>query len=204
MNYHINKILKEKTITSFLEEKGIFPDKKSGEKIVYKCPIHNEKDPSFIVYPVGTKGRDYQTYYCFGCHDGITLINLKSALEGITVKDSIKSFLKDIKIDDKEVMKSIIEDIKSGNLDIEDKKEIETTLLLINSTCREHLAEYNDEEEIEFFNKFFKKVDEVARSRNIDLLEGAYDTLMRGKVNRVEKFQKRQEEKDTSSLNWNI
>ena len=95
MNYYINKILREKTITSYLEEKGFFPQKKSGDKSIYCCPIHSgDNDPSFVVYPTGYKGREYETYYCFGCHSGITLINLKSDIEKISAKEVIKFYVK--------------------------------------------------------------------------------------------------------------
>ena len=117
MNYHINKILEEKTITSYLEENGIFPHKKSGDKSFYFCPIHKgDTDPSFVVFPVGTKGRTYQTYHCFGCHSGITLINLKSDLENLSTKEVVKHFLKDIKIENKDIIQSIIADIKNCRL----------------------------------------------------------------------------------------
>ena len=45
-------------------------------------------------------------------------------------------------------------------------------MLLINSTCRRHIVGCDkDEEEIIFFDKFFERVDSIARSQNIDLLD---------------------------------
>ena len=207
MNYHIGKILREKKITSYLEEKGISPQKKSGDKMIYCCPIHSgDNDPSFVVYPVGYKGREYQTYYCFGCHSGITLINLKSDLEKITKKESIKHFLKDVKIDSQDVIDSIIEDAKKNKLGIEENREIELFLLMVNNTCRRFTIEdcYRDEEEAVFFEKFLEKVESVARSNNIDLLKGVYDLLDRGITKRFAAYQKRKDEEESNSLNWKI
>ena len=207
MNYHISKILKEKTITSYLEEKGISPQKKSGDKLMYCCPIHSgDNDPSFIVYPIGYKGRDYQTYYCFGCHSGITLINLKCDVEKITKKESIKYFLKDIKIDSQDVVDSIIEDAKKNKLGIEENNEVEFFLLMINATCRRYTSEdcYGDEEETDFFEKFLERVESVARSKDINLLKGVYDLLDRGIAKRSLNYKKRKEDEETNSLNWKI
>lgn len=207
MNFYINRILRERTITSYLEEKGILPKKTSGDKKMYCCPIHSgDNDPSFVVYPVGYKGRDYQTYYCFGCHSGITLINLKSDLEQISRKESIKYFIKDVKIETQEVIDSIIEDAKKNKLGIEENHGVEFMLLTINSGCRKFVIDVckRDEEEIVFFEKFLKKVEEVARSRNVDLLDGIDNLLHNGFEQRFLGYKKRQEEKEINSLNWKI
>ena len=47
--------------------------KKAGRLFRGLCPFHNEKTPSFTVYP------DTQNYYCFGCGNGgdvITFIKI--------------------------------------------------------------------------------------------------------------------------------
>jgi hypothetical protein len=207
MNYYIEQILKEKTITSFLEDRGVFPVKKSGDKLFYICPVHEgDVAPSFIVYPEGTKGREYQTYYCFGCHSGITLVNLKSDIDNVKLKESINFFLKDIKIDSKDVRESLIDDIQNGDTELENTKEAEILFLLLNAHCREHLSIYNDEEEIEFFEKFFNKVDIIARSKNVEMLKQILDILSakNGLAERVTKFRKRQEDKEISSLTWRM
>ena len=38
--------------------------KRRGKNLVGLCPFHNEKTPSFTVYP------DSQSFYCFGCGAG--------------------------------------------------------------------------------------------------------------------------------------
>jgi DNA primase len=207
MNYHVSVILKEKTITSYLEERGIMPQKTSGDKKMYCCPIHSgDNDPSFVVYPVGYKGREYQTYYCFGCHSGITLINLKSDLEKISHKNAIKHFLKDVKIDSQDVIDSIIEDAKKNKLGIEENNEIELLLFLINSTCRRFVVEdcHRDEVEVNFFENFLKRVEETARENNVELLQGIYDLLGDGIAKRSVGYKNRKEEAEVSSLNWRI
>ncbi|MEA5051564.1 MAG: DNA primase [Oscillospiraceae bacterium] len=54
--------------------------KRRGRLYTALCPFHNEKTPSFTVYP------DTQSYYCFGCGAGgdvITFIKQKENLEYI-------------------------------------------------------------------------------------------------------------------------
>ena len=205
INQYVDKILIDCKITEFLEGRGINPVRKSGDKLIYHCPIHaGDNDPSFVVYPIGASGRDYQTYYCFGCHSGINIINLKSDLDKIPIIDSIRSFLKNVDIDEKTIMESIIGDIKKGTLVVEDEKELERLLLLINMSCRQHLTICEDEEEVEFIESFFKKVDELAMSKNIDVLEKVYDILGDGLKKRAYKFKDRQEERELAPLAWKI
>jgi hypothetical protein len=49
-NYYVNRILQEKKITDFLQERNIYPIRKSGDKWIYRCPLHaGDNDPSFVV-----------------------------------------------------------------------------------------------------------------------------------------------------------
>ncbi|NLC79420.1 MAG: DNA primase, partial [Ruminococcaceae bacterium] len=54
------------------------PLTRRGRIHVALCPFHNEKTPSFTVYP------DTQSFYCFGCGAGgdiITFIKQKENIE---------------------------------------------------------------------------------------------------------------------------
>jgi len=211
-NYYVDRILEEKKITDFLQENGIYPVKQSGNKYVYRCPIHSgDNDPSFIVYPVGTKGRSYQTYHCFGCHSGINIINLKSDLSNVSIRDAVKSFLKDIDIDHVEardaIVDSVVEDIGGTEKEVDSDHRIELLLLSLNTKCRNYLVECGDNEEVEFFeNSFYKKVDKIARAKDVDTLDAYSNMLMDKKVlvNRTFALQKRKEEEGTSASDWII
>ncbi len=215
-NYYVDRILEEKKITDFLDENGIHPAKKAGDKWAYLCPIHSgDKAPSFFVYPVGTKGRNYQTYHCFGCHSGINIINLKSDLDNVSAKEAIKFFLKGMNVEVVEAMKSVAESIKEKvkkdekeNLGIDEgDKRIELLMLSLNVICREHLKDVDDDEEVRFFyNTFYKKVDEIARARDVDTLETFYNRLLDREVlvKRAEIILKSKEEEGTSASRWII
>ena len=132
-------------------------------------------------------------------------IVLKSDLDKVSTKESLKHFMKGVEINHTDARQSIIDDYKKGVLGIEHNNNIESIMLLINSTCRRHIIDCDyDEEEIDFFETFFEKVDRVARSKNLDMLEEVYDILIRGNEKRVENYIKRQEDEDISSLSWNI
>ena len=87
-----------------------------------------------------------------------------------------------------------------------DQKEIENILLQMNYTCKEHLVVCNDEEEKDFFNIFFKQVDEIARSRNLETMKGILEILIDrgGLERRTDRFNERQDKKNLSALNWRM
>ena len=212
-NYYINKILEEIKITDFLEENGIYPVKQSGEKRLYRCPVHSgDNDPSFIVYPVGTKGRNYQTYHCFACHSGINIINLKMDLDKVSAKEAIRYFLKGVDIDPIDAMDSIIDanilDINEEEKELKDEdKQIAFLMLILNATCRDYLIDHGDDDEVRFFDEnFYKKIDEIARGKDIDTLNEYYNMLMDKNVltNRAEHIQELKNEEDDSAMKWII
>ncbi len=210
----INHILEEVTITDFLANMGIYPDRISGDKLMYKCPVHQgDNDPSFIVYPVGTDGRKYQTYHCFGCHSGINLINLKADIDKVSKREAIKFFLKDVHIDhisiqddvireSKELLSYAPEDSRVGSHDVE------KLMLVIIKLCKTYLDNCdNDEEEFLFFeNNFYKKIEEMGRANNYDTLMEYYERLLNDNIlaNRMKRIKKKKEEEEASSSRWII
>jgi hypothetical protein len=60
------------------------PKMKAPNRLFYSCPIHNEVNPSFVVY------LDSNTYYCFGCGKGGDVINLYQELNEVDFKTAVK------------------------------------------------------------------------------------------------------------------
>ena len=58
--------------------------KRRGKNLVGLCPFHNEKTPSFTVYP------DTASYYCFGCGAGGEVINFVRNIENLDFIESVK------------------------------------------------------------------------------------------------------------------
>lgn len=59
--------------------------KKRGNTYVGLCPFHNEKTPSFTVYP------DTQSFYCFGCGAGGDAVGFIKKIENLDYIDAVKS-----------------------------------------------------------------------------------------------------------------
>lgn len=58
--------------------------KRSGRISRGLCPFHNEKSPSFTVYP------DTQSYYCFGCGNGGDVITFIKNIENLDYIDAVR------------------------------------------------------------------------------------------------------------------
>lgn len=174
--FRIKKILQEKTITDFLENRNIFPVKKHSDKWVYKCPVHEgDNDPSFVVY-LATEEHP-QNCYCYGCHVGTSIINLVSEMDDIPIKKAIVNLLEGMEIKDDDVFKAIIEDFnKHATVS---PVTIDELVLRINRICYEFLKHVNfDKEEIRFFDGVYKIVDEVGRAKDFDTLQSLYEVLV--------------------------
>lgn len=55
-----------------------------GSNLVGLCPFHNEKTPSFTVFP------ETDSYYCFGCGAGGEAINFVRRIENLDFPDAVK------------------------------------------------------------------------------------------------------------------
>lgn len=59
--------------------------KRRGATLVGFCPFHNEKTPSFTVYPAT------QSFYCFGCGAGGDAITFLKKIENLDYLDAVKT-----------------------------------------------------------------------------------------------------------------
>ena len=58
--------------------------KRRGRNLIGLCPFHNEKTPSFTVYP------ENGSYYCFGCGQGGDIITFTMRAENLDYVDAVK------------------------------------------------------------------------------------------------------------------
>lgn len=58
--------------------------KRRGSNLVGLCPFHNEKTPSFTVYP------ENGSYYCFGCGQGGDIITFTMKIENLDYIDAVR------------------------------------------------------------------------------------------------------------------
>lgn len=59
--------------------------KRRGKTLVGLCPFHNEKTPSFTVYP------DTRSFYCFGCGAGGDVITFVRRIDNLDYVEAVKS-----------------------------------------------------------------------------------------------------------------
>ncbi|GMO56202.1 MAG: DNA primase [Termitinemataceae bacterium] len=84
-------LISEETITEVglrLDAVAVVSDyvqlEKKGGRFWGRCPFHNEKTPSFTVDP------DKKSYYCFGCHEGGSIVNFVMSLDKINFPQAIE------------------------------------------------------------------------------------------------------------------
>lgn len=58
--------------------------KRAGSNMSGLCPFHNEKTPSFTVFP------KTRSYYCFGCGAGGDVVSFIMGLEGLGYRDAVE------------------------------------------------------------------------------------------------------------------
>jgi hypothetical protein len=75
-------IAKEQDLVQVVESYGLHP-KKSGRTYCILCPAHNERTPSFHIYPPAR-------YYCFGCHIKGDQISFVQMMEKCSFVDAVR------------------------------------------------------------------------------------------------------------------
>ena len=58
--------------------------RKSGKNYLALCPFHQEKHPSFYIYP------DTNSFYCFGCHQGGDVIKFVELAFNYSFKEAVE------------------------------------------------------------------------------------------------------------------
>lgn len=104
--------------------------KRAGSTYVGKCPFHNDKSPSFYVWPKS------QSFFCFGCKKGGDVISFLMEIEKITFKEALSVLA------------------KRQNIDYE---EHEDPTISRNRKVAESLYELNRQAALYFFNNLKSK-----------------------------------------------
>lgn len=83
-----------KSMVSIIEVIGKYiPSIPSGRQNI-KCPFHDDKTPSFAIYP------DTGKYYCFGsCQEGGDVISFVQKMEGLDFNETVKKLCDDFGIE---------------------------------------------------------------------------------------------------------
>ena len=175
MSKYIYDLIKSK-VDGFAYFSNYIRLKRVGSKYKGLCPFHNEKTPSFVVYPVGTISQEgvkqnYASFSCFGCGHGGDIIEFKKLQDGLNTRlEACEILAQEFNIDfgDENVIKEIfLENIKQikryeGNL-----QKPEIINLSCSNMCRNYLniikeyyIEYH-EAECEVMEKYYQHIDYI-------------------------------------------
>ena len=58
--------------------------RRRGKNLVGLCPFHNEKTPSFCIYP------ENNSFFCFGCNKGGDVISFVMGVENLDFAEAVK------------------------------------------------------------------------------------------------------------------
>lgn len=168
--------------------------------LVYRCtcpfPHHNEKTPSFTVYPAGFNDpklgpQRYASFFCFGCKTGGDIFTFKKAIEGLDTRfEALQTLEKELGIDmnDEEIQQNYlkeqlgrIKNIKSQTLS---SPEIN---MACSSMCRNYLnwvkENYKDkyEDEVKLIDKYYLyfdvAFDEKSASECMQIIDDVQEKL---------------------------
>jgi hypothetical protein len=172
----IDTIRRKNTIIDYLGKLGINPSHDYGDKCSFLCPLPGHKDikPSFFVYRNG----EFENFWCWSCCVYGDVIELHRRIKNISYwTTAAKDFSEgaELTLDAEDEMKysceSAVEQIFCDKgIDVEDIKSLPGKISLhISCTGLRHLKESKyDEQEFEFLEKLYQKVDTCIWENDID------------------------------------
>lgn len=162
-------ILKTKSITVYLSQKGIEPIKRAPGKLFYSCPLpdHNETKPSFVVFTNGP----FENFHCFGCQARYHIVHLVSRMEGISFKESLSRLSDGVEITTQDEFDYEADEIIKAAQKDPLMLETSSSALLLASYCRSYLESVGyDDEQVGIIDKFWSGVDQ-------SILEYEFDAM---------------------------
>jgi len=208
IKYMIEEIRAKNKISDYLSSKGILPVSQHEHRLAFRCPIHNDANPSFMVF---LDDNTHENYFCFGCLKSGDIISLYAELEKISWKQSIRILGKDIIVTDSHRLDVTVEQLKNElkNISLDKSKnpfgEISAQIATMGFAFMK--AVHWDEQERQLIEKLYKKIDSCILGWDIDGLNKIYDFLSGNNQEhrnafecRIEGWQKKQKEIDNNKL----
>lgn len=172
MNNFLISIKSKVKIEDVLNERGVYPNRRQENKLVYKCPLHSgDNSPSFYVYNKDS-GDDF---YCYGCKAGGNVIQLVKLLNNCNNFDAVKIVSEKAGISCDPYFYDINFDIGEMS-DYENKIDIDLIMLYITSLYRN--SKHNDQ--LDMVNKIDSKWAEIDNSywkKDFNKLKGIYEWI---------------------------
>lgn len=149
--------------------------KKVGMLYKGACPFHNEKTPSFYIYPAGHINDDgpqeHASFNCFGCGAGGDIFEFRKRWDQLKSKwEALEAFEKElgIEMEDDEIVTNLLQDqinkIKNAKERVLSLSEIN---MICSSICRNYLLWVKDNfpetyvDEVKVVDKFYMFFDKM-------------------------------------------
>lgn len=205
-NYYVQQIQSSHKISDYLTARNIHPRRDSDGKQVYCCPLpghSNDNTPSFYVYDK----IDHEDYHCFGCKSGGSIIQLVSAMENISIRDSISKLSSSLNIDMSDVIDHIVREIIAATGGEDNSAETVLRMVMYISTiCHDYLMRVKFEpSEVEICDKLHMMCDNLMKSRDRKSLQEVIDVFPSHLGSRYEKWAERKENEERESITaWRV
>ena len=191
-SYVIQQILQAKKVTDYLESKGHHPKgREVNGKLLYCCPLHQERTPSFVVYLNG----DFQNYYCYGCKAKYHIIHLYRDMEGVSTGEAIKALRGDLDLSiDSEIAHAINEIERDQSINAEYNPP--QLALIIGRQLYDFVQRVEkDPECLKAVDKIEEIVDKALDTFDMETLKGLYDNLPDSLFKAIQRFDEKKENK---------
>lgn len=167
-----------------------------------RCPFHNERTPSFTVYPKGfvnskKEEQDHLTYYCFGCSASGNIVNFVHRIENHDSYEETFKFFEEkygISFGEDEQLLELQQQIKSleqaSSNNISSINEIN---IKCSSYCRKYLFEVMNEfpqffnQEFDYLQTLYKWLDNEFDNKSAIQLQDIYGEVIQ-KISERKKF----------------
>lgn len=166
MKEFFDKLKRLVKIEELLKDRGVYPSREYGDKLIYKCPIHSgDNSPSFYVYKKDT-GDDF---FCYGCKAGGNVMQLVQKLNNCSNKEAVKivSGISGLEIDPYFFTYDIDFSIEFPELEEETPDSIMKNIT-ISFRAKSRFKKINEDIESD---EFWHRVDDAYRSSNIAALK---------------------------------
>ena len=172
--------------------------KRVGTSYKACCPFHNEKTPSFTIYPKGymTKlgPQDHDSFYCFGCNAGGDIIKFYELLNNLTREQAILQLEIELGIHnniDISLLNNEIKKLKNKSINLLTFAEVN---LLISIICRKYLEwikhkhnyKYNYEKNL--IDHYYRYIDYVLPNCNNYDANLLYEKIQKKLIQRKNKL----------------
>ena len=162
-----------------------------------RCPFHNERTPSFTVYPKGfinskKEEQDHLTYYCFGCSAAGNIVNFVHRIENHDTYDETFEFFEkkygvafgeDERLMDIKQQLQFLQNNSSVNI-----MSINELNIRCSSYCRRYLFEVREDyphlfdREFDYLQELYKWLDDNFENKSAIQLQNIYEEVVK-KIN---------------------